>query len=94
MEVILAKTAGFCFGVKRAVDMVYQQIGNKNTYTFGPIIHNEEVVRDLREKGIGVINDVDEALKTEPGTIIIRSHGTDYDSYQKLKNAGWNTGIF
>ncbi|MGN0514954.1 MAG: 4-hydroxy-3-methylbut-2-enyl diphosphate reductase [Lachnospiraceae bacterium] len=90
MEVILAKTAGFCFGVKRAVDMVYQQIGNKNTYTFGPIIHNEEVVRDLREKGIGVINDVDEALKIEPGTIIIRSHGTDYDSYQKLKNAGWN----
>ncbi|MDD6798060.1 MAG: 4-hydroxy-3-methylbut-2-enyl diphosphate reductase, partial [Clostridia bacterium] len=57
MEVILAKTAGFCFGVKRAVEKVYEQAGKKNVYTFGPIIHNEEVVRDLEEKGVRVIND-------------------------------------
>ena len=45
-EVILAKSAGFCFGVKRAVDTVYEQTGKKNVYTFGPIIHNEEVVKE------------------------------------------------
>ena len=48
MEVILAKSAGFCFGVRRAVEKGYEQIGcGKKIYTFGPIIHNEEVVRDL-----------------------------------------------
>ena len=52
MEVIVAKTAGFCFGVKRAVEKVYEQIANgkKPIFTYGPIIHNEEVVRDLSEK--------------------------------------------
>ena len=51
-EVILAKSAGFCFGVKRAVDTVYEQTGKKNVYTFGPIIHNEEVVKDLDRKSV------------------------------------------
>ena len=61
MNVILAKSAGFCFGVKRAVDTVYERILEKEPlYTFGPIIHNEEVVRDLEEKGVVVVNDVDE----------------------------------
>ena len=59
MEIILAKSAGFCFGVKRAVDMVYEQIGkNENIYTLGPIIHNDEVVNDLKNKGVKVIDDV------------------------------------
>lgn len=46
MEVTVAKTAGFCFGVKRAVEKVYEQIGKseKPIYTYGPIIHNEQVV--------------------------------------------------
>ena len=56
MEVIVAKTAGFCFGVKRAVESVYSQI-EKNEgqpiYTYGPIIHNEEVVKDLENKESG-----------------------------------------
>lgn len=47
MEVILAKTAGFCFGVKRAVDTVYKEAGKKNVYTYGPIIHNSEVVNEI-----------------------------------------------
>ena len=56
MNVILAKSAGFCFGVKRAVDTVYERILEKEPlYTFGPIIHNEEVVRDLEEKGVQVL---------------------------------------
>ena len=51
MKVILAKSAGFCFGVKRAVDVVKKQIkeGSKPLYTYGPIIHNEEVVREFEE---------------------------------------------
>lgn len=54
MEVILAESAGFCFGVKRAVDTVYEQIGKgKQIYTYGPIIHNEEVVKDLEKRGQG-----------------------------------------
>ena len=56
MEVILAKTAGFCFGVKRAVDTVYKEAGKKNVYTYGPIIHNSEVVNDLKKKGVKVIS--------------------------------------
>ena len=49
MEVMVAKTAGFCFGVRRAVDRVYEQVqnGRKPIYTFGPIIHNEEVVKSI-----------------------------------------------
>ena len=56
MEVIVAKSAGFCFGVKRAVEQVYKQIeeGVKPIYTYGPIIHNEEVVRELEEKGVAI----------------------------------------
>jgi len=56
MEVILAKSAGFCFGVKRAVEKAYEQIDSgRRIYTYGPIIHNEEVVRDLEERGVKVI---------------------------------------
>ena len=52
MEVILAKSAGFCFGVKRAVDTVYEQTGTRGKiYTYGPIIHNEEVVKDMEAHG-------------------------------------------
>ena len=62
MEITVAKTAGFCFGVKRAVEKVYDQIatGKKQIYTYGPIIHNEEVVQDLEEKGVQVINSKEE----------------------------------
>ena len=55
MNVELAKTAGFCFGVKRAVDTVYQQIEQyrgEKIFTYGPIIHNEEVIKDLRSHGV------------------------------------------
>ena len=62
MNLVVAKSAGFCFGVKRAVNMVYDEIGKSDVpvYTYGPIIHNEEVVRDLEEKGIRVIRSLDE----------------------------------
>lgn len=87
MKVTLAKSAGFCFGVKRAVDTVYQEISKSNLpiYTFGPIIHNEEVVKDLEEKGVCVIHNVKELDEKEKGTVIIRSHGVGRNIYDEIK---------
>ncbi|MDE5780713.1 MAG: 4-hydroxy-3-methylbut-2-enyl diphosphate reductase, partial [Lachnospiraceae bacterium] len=84
MEVIVAETAGFCFGVKRAVDKVYEQIKEspyEKIYTYGPIIHNEEVVGDLEKKGVSIINSKEELKMLKKGIIIIRSHGVDKEVY-------------
>ena len=78
MKIELAKTAGFCFGVRRAVDTVYQQAegeGEKPIYTYGPIIHNAEVVKDLEQKGVRVLETEEELAAVTEGTVIIRSHG-------------------
>ncbi|MBQ3599754.1 MAG: 4-hydroxy-3-methylbut-2-enyl diphosphate reductase [Lachnospiraceae bacterium] len=86
MEVQLAKSAGFCFGVKRAVDMVYEEAKNgEKVYTYGPIIHNEEVVNDLKEKGVCVVNTLEELKEITKGTVIIRSHGVAREVYELLK---------
>ena len=78
MEIKLAKTAGFCFGVKRAVETVYEQVEKckgENIYTYGPIIHNDEVVKDMRQKGVEVIQNEEELKQLTSGVVIIRSHG-------------------
>ena len=76
MEVILAEHAGFCFGVKRAVEQVYEQVAaGKSIYTYGPIIHNEEVVKDLEQKGVHVIETKQQLEEISEGTVVIRSHG-------------------
>lgn len=85
MEVILAKTAGFCFGVKRAVDTVYEQVGKGNVYTYGPIIHNEEVVKDLMSKGVQIIENEEELAAVDKGTVVIRSHGVERKIYDLIK---------
>ncbi|MBQ4057391.1 MAG: bifunctional 4-hydroxy-3-methylbut-2-enyl diphosphate reductase/30S ribosomal protein S1 [Lachnospiraceae bacterium] len=85
MEVLLAKTAGFCFGVKRAVDTVYEQVGKGTVYTYGPIIHNEEVVKDLESKGVSVVNSEDEVKALDSGAIVIRSHGVEKRIYDAIK---------
>ena len=73
MPVTVAKTAGFCFGVSRAVDTVYQQLAEgKKLYTLGEIIHNPQVTSELAEKGANAIDSLDEAVENR--TIIIRSH--------------------
>ena len=61
-EIRLAKTAGFCFGVSRAVQKVYEEAAKASgpVYTYGPVIHNEEVVRDLEEKGVKVLHSEEE----------------------------------
>ncbi len=91
MKVTLAKSAGFCFGVKRAVNMVYEQIRQKDTpiYTYGPIIHNEEVVKDLESKGVQVVLDLTTLPSIPKGTIIIRSHGISREEYEAMNAAGF-----
>ena len=89
MEVKVAKTAGICFGVKRAGEKVYELIEAEKSpiYTLGPIIHNEEVVKDLASKGVRVIEEKDiETLKE--GIVVIRSHGVGKNIYEKLESCG------
>ena len=90
MKVKVAETAGFCFGVKRAVDKVYELIDTeqKPIFTLGPIIHNEGVVADLEARGVHVITEADldspdDILQS--GTVVIRSHGVGKPIYDKLK---------
>ncbi len=92
MEITVAKSAGFCFGVQRAVDSVYKELEENSgkIYTFGPIIHNEQVVEDLNKRGIEVIDTVERLKKIKEGTVVIRSHGVAKEIYdileqQKLK---------
>ncbi len=89
MEVILAESAGFCFGVKRAVEKVYEQTGSgKKIYTYGPIIHNEEVVKDLSEKGVAVIETEEELQALKEGSVVIRSHGVPRRIYDLIEEKG------
>ena len=91
MNVELAKTAGFCFGVKRAVDTVYQQIEQcrgEKIFTYGPIIHNEEVIKDLRSHGVEVLNDEEELKTADADVVVIRSHGVAKYIYDILKERG------
>ena len=89
MEVRLADCAGFCFGVKRAVDTVYEQVkSGKTIYTYGPIVHNEEVVRDLAERGVKVLDDGAELENHAGCSVIIRAHGVPEGVYRKLEEQG------
>lgn len=86
MEVTLAKSAGFCFGVKRAVEMVYNEVEKGYpVYTLGPIIHNEQVVADLEARGVRVLHSLDELPDGGECTVIIRSHGVCEEVFQHLR---------
>ena len=92
MEVRLAKSAGFCFGVNKAMEKVYEQIEKaqgKKIYTYGPIIHNEEVVKELAQKGVEVIDSLEELQEKEKGVLIIRSHGVAKEVCEKMEEAGF-----
>ncbi len=89
MEVMLAKSAGFCFGVKRAVENVYEQLGvHKKIYTYGPIIHNEQVVEDLAKRGVTVIESEEEIADIREGAVVIRSHGVPKRIYRLIEENG------
>lgn len=86
-KVTVAKSAGFCFGVDRAVKMVYGEL-EKGTRvaTLGPIIHNQDVVDDMTAKGARIISSVDELEEGE--TVVIRSHGVDREVYRQIEAKG------
>jgi len=87
MEIIVAKTAGFCFGVKRAVDIAFDMAKKKQkgTYTLGPIIHNPQVIDELKKKGISPIKDIGtRGIKS----IIIRTHGIPLELMNRIADAG------
>ncbi len=89
MEVVLAKSRGFCFGVKRAVETVYEQLKKQGVlYTYGAIVNNEGVVNDLKKKGVMVIQNRQELSKIKEGTVIIRAHGVARDVYEQLERQG------
>ncbi len=91
MEINVAKTAGFCFGVKRAVEQVEEQLKQgKKVYTYGPIIHNEEVVREFEQKGVCILYPEDEWETVEKGTIVIRSHGVTRAEQEKMLSSGFD----
>ena len=85
MEIIIAKTAGFCFGVRRAVEQVYKEAENGHIYTYGPIIHNKEVTGALAQKGVEAIDSLEGIAD---GTVILRSHGVPPDVYDALAARG------
>lgn len=88
MEIIVAKMAGFCFGVKRAIDIAFQ-IANekrKGVYTLGPIIHNPQVVEMLKEKGIIPIEDI--KAKKDIRALIIRTHGIPLHLSKEISSMG------
>lgn len=87
MEIKLAKSAGFCFGVERAVESVYNEIALNSgpIFTYGPIIHNDQVVNDLTSKGVSVIRSKSDLDHITTGTVIIRSHGVSKKIYEEIK---------
>lgn len=87
MEIIKAKTAGFCFGVANAVKKAYAAAENekeKRIYSYGSLIHNERVVKQLNDLGVKTINSFDE-LDPEGAIVIIRAHGVAPHIYEKLE---------
>lgn len=86
-QIILAKTAGFCFGVDRAVNLVYELVGEgKKVCTLGPIIHNAQLVEDLESKGVKIIDDISQA--PQGYTVVVRTHGVEKSVLDELETKG------
>lgn len=82
MEIIVGKTAGFCYGVKNAVDKTKELVQKqRETYCLGELVHNKQVTQDLEEQGLIIINDVEKAKNN----VIIRSHGVPKEIYKKAE---------
>jgi len=87
MEIISAKSAGFCFGVKRAVDSVLREASESGRIvTLGPITHNKYVINELEEKGVEVVESLDDPRITPDSIVFIRSHGVPPKIYQEIHN--------
>lgn len=88
MELIVAENAGFCFGVKRAIDLAYETIEktNEEIYSIGPLIHNEIVTNDLKDKGLVILDKAEDIAALHNKKVIIRTHGIEKQVYELLKN--------
>ena len=86
MQVVRADKCGFCFGVRRALDLAVKQCtGGSNVFSLGPLIHNPQVIERLKQQGLQVIASIDEVTK---GTVVIRSHGAPTAVIDELKSRG------
>ena len=85
MKITLAKSAGFCFGVQRAMEMLNRAMEeyNGNIYTIGPIIHNPQIIEQITAKGVRIIEDIDDL--PNDAVAVIRAHGLPKSAYEKLK---------
>ena len=87
MEINLAKSAGFCFGVKRAIDIASEIVeSGKPVYMLGDIVHNEEVVKNLARRGIRRVKNLSRRKK---GVLLVAAHGTTADLFGKAKQYGY-----
>ncbi len=88
-KVIVAKSAGFCWGVRRAfdkaLDVAAEGPASEKFYTYGPLIHNPQAIAQLKEKGVDVLEEIPEKIS---GTVFIRTHGLSPDERARLKNSG------
>jgi small subunit ribosomal protein S1 len=87
MQVVVTKSAGFCFGVKNAIDKAIKlSEESSDIYTYGPIIHNKKVVEELKAKGVGIIKNIEDIKNGD--TIIIRSHGITKKEFDRINAMG------
>jgi len=87
METIRSKHAGFCFGVRRAIERIMKEAGGRKgaIYTLGPIIHNPQMVSTLRDKGIAPVDDIRDVHE---GTVVFRTHGIKKEEAEYVKKKG------
>lgn len=88
MEIIIGKNAGFCYGVKRAVEGSIKQIENNKSekiYCLGELVHNKQVITELQDKGIKFIDNL-EQVKDKNAKVIIRAHGITKEEYKVAKD--------
>lgn len=81
MEIIVGKTAGFCYGVKRAIDGVKEESKDNNLFCIGEIVHNRQVIEDLQKKGVNFIDDINK-VHNKKSKVAIRAHGVKKEVYE------------
>ena len=87
MEIVIGKTAGFCFGVENAVKKTSKLLDENNSmFCLGELVHNKQVTKELENKGLNIVEDIEQANKN----IIIRAHGAEKQTYINAKNIGLN----
>ncbi len=94
MEIIVAETAGFCFGVDRAVRRLNEMVQEKKEdhspiYSYGPVIHNPHVVQGFEEQGVKIVNNLDDTVALPIGHVFIRSHGVSEETITTLEKKGF-----